>query len=93
MEKSTEQIKQMPAPEIMLSDFKDVIDENGLVGFDNYGASKEPAALRHQAEELFRLFDGIQKHPEISIEDKEEIGERMVKARNYLDGILSSGRN
>jgi len=84
--------KNLRDPKMLLEDFRNVINESGRVEFDEYGDQKEPSAMMHQVRQIMRLYDEINGHPDISMEDKKEIGERMEKAENFLKSIEGSGR-
>ncbi|OGG15325.1 hypothetical protein A2773_01350 [Candidatus Gottesmanbacteria bacterium RIFCSPHIGHO2_01_FULL_39_10] len=84
--------ENLPGLEILLDDFRNIIDKNGRVEFDEYGAQKEPAAIKTKVNQVRKLYDRIMSHTDLSIEDREDIGIRMEKAEDYLRGLEESGR-
>ncbi|HEY4518943.1 MAG TPA: hypothetical protein VJK01_01115 [Candidatus Paceibacterota bacterium] len=84
--------KSFRDPVMLLEDFRNVINENGRVDFDDYGTQREPAAIKYQVDQIRQLYSEIISHPKITDGDKEEIGTRMEKAEDYLRGLEESGR-
>jgi len=91
-ESMEEKPEVMGDPSIMLEEFKDIVDETGFVKFSEDGAQREPASFSMQAEQLERLYNKIEDHPNISDEEKKDVAERFVKAKGYLEESLESGR-
>ncbi len=79
-------------PEMLVEEFYGVIDAEGHVNFYEPGEPREPASTRRQAWEAVNLLHRIHNHDRVPEEDKIETGRRFERARDYLEGMLSSGR-